>query len=138
MPVWAFLNLMGRVTRFELATFGTTNQRSNQLSYTRHNFCALFSLPFFFWPAFAVLKKQNIFQEFDVLRRGTEFSALANASVKIRGGADQTRTDDPLHAMQVLYQLSYNPISVWAIPIARDTFYISSCKKSNIFANLST
>ena len=25
------------------------------------------------------------------------------------GGADQIRTDDPLHAMQVLYQLSYNP-----------------------------
>ena len=25
------------------------------------------------------------------------------------GGADRTRTDDPLHAMQVLYQLSYNP-----------------------------
>ena len=29
---------------------------------------------------------------------------------KIGGGADQTRTDDPLHAMQVLYQLSYNPL----------------------------
>ncbi len=26
------------------------------------------------------------------------------------GGADRTRTDDPLHAMQVLYQLSYNPM----------------------------
>jgi hypothetical protein len=25
------------------------------------------------------------------------------------GGADRTRTDDPLHAMQVLYQLSYSP-----------------------------
>ena len=24
-------------------------------------------------------------------------------------GADRTRTDDPLHAMQVLYQLSYSP-----------------------------
>ena len=34
----AGLNFMGRVTRFELATFGTTNRRSNQLSYTRHNF----------------------------------------------------------------------------------------------------
>ena len=28
---------------------------------------------------------------------------------KISGGADQTRTDDPLLAKQVLYQLSYNP-----------------------------
>ena len=35
-PFGAFFNLMGRVTRFELATFGTTNRRSNQLSYTRH------------------------------------------------------------------------------------------------------
>ena len=54
---------MGRMTGLEPATFGTTNQRSNQLSYIRHT-----------------------------------------------GGADQTRTDDPLHAMQVLYQLSYNPM----------------------------
>ena len=50
--------------------------------------------------------------------------------MKFRGGADQTRTDDPLHAMQVLYQLSYNPIQ-------RNLFYISSCQKSNHFANLS-
>ena len=61
---------MGRITGLEPATFGTTNQRSNQLSYIRH----------------------------------TE-------SFKIRGGADRTRTDDPLHAMQVLYQLSYNPFA---------------------------
>ncbi len=76
---------MGRATRFELATFGTTNRRSNQLSYARHE--------------------------------------------KNCGGADQTRTDDPLHAMQVLYQLSYNPIK-------QNIFYISSCQMSNIFANL--
>ena len=38
-PFGPFFDLMGRVTRFELATFGTTNRRSNQLSYTRHNFC---------------------------------------------------------------------------------------------------
>ena len=38
-----FLNLMGRATRFELATFGTTNRRSNQLSYARHKlfFCTM-------------------------------------------------------------------------------------------------
>ncbi len=29
-------NLMGRMKRFELSTSGTTNQRSNQLSYIRH------------------------------------------------------------------------------------------------------
>ena len=64
---------MGRVTRFELATPGTTNQCSNQLSYTRQTLCGISHLSFF-------------------------------------GGADRTRTDDPLHAMQVLYQLSYNPM----------------------------
>ena len=51
------------------------------------------------------------------------------AIIKIGGGADQTRTDDPLHAMQVLYQLSYNPTK-------QNIFYISSCQMSNIFANL--
>ena len=28
-------------------------------------------------------------------------------------GAKETRTPDPLHAMQVLYQLSYGPKSTW-------------------------
>ena len=28
--------IMGRITGLEPATFGTTNQRSNQLSYIRH------------------------------------------------------------------------------------------------------
>ena len=65
---------MGRITGLEPATFGTTNQRSNQLSYIRHTVCA------------------------------------ECAIIKIFGGADRTRTDDPLHAMQVLYQLSYNPL----------------------------
>ena len=72
---------MGRATRFELATFGTTNRRSNQLSYARQT--------------------------------------------KIRGGADQTRTDDPLHAMQVLYQLSYNP--------RQRSYFIFLLAKSQIF-----
>ena len=31
---------MGRMTGLEPATFGTTNQRSNQLSYIRHTVCA--------------------------------------------------------------------------------------------------
>ena len=65
---------MGRITGLEPATFGTTNQRSNQLSYIRHTVCAERAITIFF------------------------------------GGADRTRTDDPLHAMQVLYQLSYNPM----------------------------
>jgi hypothetical protein len=29
-----------------------------------------------------------------------------------RNGAKETRTPDPLHAMQVLYQLSYGPIGL--------------------------
>ena len=57
------------------------------------------------------------------------FLNCVNTITKNRGGADQTRTDDPLHAMQVLYQLSYNPTRV-------NIFYISSCQMSNIFANL--
>ena len=32
--------IMGRITGLEPATFGTTNQRSNQLSYIRHTVCA--------------------------------------------------------------------------------------------------
>ena len=28
-------------------------------------------------------------------------------------GAKETRTPDPLHAMQVLYQLSYGPVNVF-------------------------
>ena len=28
-------------------------------------------------------------------------------------GAKEPRTPDPLHAMQVLYQLSYGPMSTW-------------------------
>ena len=73
---------MGRITGLEPATFGTTNQRSNQLSYIRH----------------------------------TESS----------GGADRTRTDDPLHAMQVLYQLSYNPV-------CRRILYVSRTKVKLIY-----
>ena len=29
-----------------------------------------------------------------------------------KNGAKETRTPDPLHAMQVLYQLSYGPVNV--------------------------
>ena len=48
--------------------------------------------------------------------RGIPFCTLKSANrgfalAKTDGGADRTRTDDPLHAMQVLYQLSYNPIT---------------------------
>ena len=80
--------IMGRITGLEPATFGTTNQRSNQLSYIRHTVCA------------------------------------ERAITKFFGGADRTRTDDPLHAMQVLYQLSYNP----GVP----TYFICINRKSQI------
>ena len=68
---------MGRITGLEPATFGTTNQRSNQLSYIRHT-----------------------------VGHTTRICTRPKFNI---GGADRTRTDDPLHAMQVLYQLSYNP-----------------------------
>ena len=40
---------------------------------------------------------------------------LSNASARLsslENGAKETRTPDPLHAMQVLYQLSYGPMNV--------------------------
>ena len=36
---------------------------------------------------------------------------------KVINGAKRTRTADPLHAMQVLYQLSYGPL-VWPASLA--------------------
>ena len=32
--------------------------------------------------------------------------------MELKNGAKETRTPDPLHAMQVLYQLSYGPIEL--------------------------
>ena len=43
------------------------------------------------------------------------------------GGADQTRTDDPLHAMQVLYQLSYNPNKL-SICVIYFIFLLAKCQ----------
>ena len=37
----------------------------------------------------------------------------------LKNGAKETRTPDPLHAMQVLYQLSYGPISTWRLQSRR-------------------
>ena len=84
---------MGRITGLEPATFGTTNQRSNQLSYIRHTESFLVEL-IGLEPTRCVLH---------VIKCPNQ--VLCNF-----GGADRTRTDDPLHAMQVLYQLSYNPM----------------------------
>lgn len=38
-------------------------------------------------------------------------------------GAKETRTPDPLHAMQVLYQLSYGPIAASAVGDCRDVVH---------------
>ena len=40
---------------------------------------------------------------------GTRKTGTANTD--FTGGAKRNRTVDPLHAMQVLYQLSYSPIN---------------------------
>ena len=101
--------MMGRITGLEPATFGTTNQRSNQLSYIRHT-----------------------------VGHTTRICTRPKFNI---GGADRTRTDDPLHAMQVLYQLSYNPktfVRMGFLHPCGHIFYISSCQMSNIFANLFT
>ncbi len=37
-------------------------------------------------------------------------------------GGKETRTPDPLHAMQVLYQLSYAPVILRVSPQARSRF----------------
>ncbi len=39
-------------------------------------------------------------------------TAKGSALVRL-GGADRDRTDDLLHAMQALFQLSYGPITKW-------------------------
>ena len=113
---------MGRITGLEPATFGTTNQRSNQLSYIRHTetikndggayrtrtdemraACHQVSQP------------EPTFNSGGADRTRTDEMRVACHQVsqpepRKPGGADRTRTDDPLHAMQVLYQLSYNPM----------------------------
>ncbi len=37
-------------------------------------------------------------------------AAMTQRTSRVDGGGKETRTPDPLHAMQVLYQLSYAPI----------------------------
>ena len=89
---------MGRITGLEPATFGTTNQRSNQLSYIRHTL------------GLATLKLGGADRtRTDEMRVACHQVSQPEPSFN-SGGADRTRTDDPLHAMQVLYQLSYNPM----------------------------
>ena len=84
---------MGRITGLEPATFGTTNQRSNQLSYIRHT----------------ELRGGADRTRTDEMRAACHQVSQPEPTFN-SGGADRTRTDDPLHAMQVLYQLSYNPM----------------------------
>ncbi len=40
----------------------------------------------------------------------------------LKNGAKETRTPDPLHAMQVLYQLSYGPITTWWLQNRRSSY----------------
>ena len=47
------------------------------------------------------------------------------------GGANQTRTDDPLLAKQVLYQLSYDPRTLHHSFVKAHTFYTFIYIKSN-------
>ena len=90
---------MGRITGLEPATFGTTNQRSNQLSYIRHTESLLNHSKF-------VVELIGL----EPTRCVLHVIKCPNQVLCNFGGADRTRTDDPLHAMQVLYQLSYNPM----------------------------
>ena len=45
-------------------------------------------------------------------------------------GAKRTRTADPLHAMQVLYQLSYGPISKNNSYINQSEGFFRNCRNS--------
>jgi hypothetical protein len=38
-------------------------------------------------------------------------AAMTQRTSRVGGGGKETRTPDPLHAMQVLYQLSYAPVT---------------------------
>ena len=112
--------IMGRITGLEPATFGTTNQRSNQLSYIRHTelrggadrtrtdemraACHQVSQP---EPTFNSGGADRT--RTDEMRAACHQVSQPEPTLN-SGGADRTRTDDPLHAMQVLYQLSYNPM----------------------------
>ena len=42
--------------------------------------------------------------------RATKNVKIHCGAMDLKNGAKETRTPDPLHAMQVLYQLSYGPI----------------------------
>ena len=56
-------------------------------------------------------------KEIDVLAQACKAAGIDATKIKPENPfskkAKETRTPDPLHAMQVLYQLSYGPITTW-------------------------
>ena len=50
---------------------------------------------------------------------------------RLDGGADRNRTDDLLHAMQALYQLSYGPQNTRIVPV----FVRRICHSHNPYAS---
>ena len=66
-----------------------------QLSYIRHKNCLSTII--------------DVAEETRTLESGLHAIKCPNIFSFHIGGAEETRTLDPLHAMQVLYQLSYNP-----------------------------
>ena len=79
--------------------------------------------PYVFWPGIA-RQRAGVLRivpgERHVLSRtvrAQKTAELANPAVtKNMNGAKRIRTADPLHAMQVLYQLSYGPIGALDCP----------------------
>ena len=58
-----------------------------------------------------------------------QFSVRLSVAINKYGGAKRSRTVDPLHAMQVLYQLSYSPSLRVCVFYVRVTFLSTTILK---------